>query len=348
MSLANQLGFQAPRPLPASEQDIHPGEIYGLANDSRFGETFFSEPLTTYAVGYQDPNNIEAALEFYAPKVIVPGRLFEWKKWSNAEEFYQESDDVRAIGANFKRVEYTGIDQTGKTLNKGLMMLIDLDQVPVQMPGWENRFVAKLIRRLLRNELFRAITLLTGAATVVDKVWDSNSDPDGDIVSAGIISADSQGFQFNRVAFGHSAWAQRFLAMRTGANASRFLTSNLTPLQLAPLLGVDEVYVSKERFQVTKNTKSQMLGKGILMFTAMQGQDVEDPSNIKRFVSPPPQVFTGTDGATTSRPSGALDLNVYMRQISAKVVEISVEHYSNIVLTSSLGIVNYRVTDATS
>jgi hypothetical protein len=346
VAIANRLGF-APTPVAGDDDSrCQLGQIYGLANDSRFIETNFSEPLTTFAVGYQDPNNIEDALEFFAPKVIVPGRLFEWKKWSNAEEFYQEVDDQRAIGADFKRVEYTGIDQTAKTINKGLMMLIDLDQVPLQMPGWENRFVAKLVRRLLRNELYRAIAILVGATTPTTKKWDVNTDPDSDIVQAGVTSADSQGFQFNRVGYGHSAWAQRFLSLRGNANAAKFATAGMTPEQLAPVLGVDECYVVKERYQSTKSTKSQVVGAQVAMFTARPGQDVEDPSNIKRFVSPPPNVFTDAGGAEITRPQGALDLNVYMRQVSAKIVQISVEHYSNIILTSNLGIVVYNISSS--
>ena len=342
-ALANAMGLEPVQRASDDNGNLRPGQIYGLANDSRFLETNFSEPLTTFAVGYKDPNDLEGALEFFAPKVLAPGRLFEWKKWSNAEEFYQEVDDVRAIGADFKRVEYTGIDQTGKTLNKGLMMLVDLDQVPQNVPGWENRYVAKLIRRLLRNELYRAVAILSAAATNQARAWTVNDDPDAEIVAAGVTSADSQGFQFNRVGYGHSAWAQRFIALRGNANAAKFSTAAMTPAELAMVLGVDQVYVSKERYQNTRTTKAELLGALVLMFFAEAGQDVEDPSNIKRFVSPPPNAFTDAGGAEIQRPTGALDLNVYMRQVGPKVVEIAVEHYSNIILTSNLGIVKYTV-----
>jgi hypothetical protein len=342
-ALANSLGYQPSAAAPSMASEALPGQIYALGNDdSRFTEAMFSEPLTTYAVGYKDPNDIEGALEFFSPKVIVPGRLFEWKKWDNAEEFYQETDDIRAIGADFKRIEYTGIDVTGKTLNKGLMMIVDLDQVPLQMPGWENRFVAKIIRRLLRNELYRSIAILAAAATNTAKNWNASSDPDSDVVQEAVTAADLQGFQFNRVGYGHTSWAQRFLALRGNANAAKFATSGLTPAQLAPVLGVDACYVSRERYASTKALKSQVVGNLVLMFTAQAGQDIEDPSNVKRFVSPPPNVFSAD--TSQSRPTGGLDLNVYMRQISAKKVEISVEHYSNVILTSSLGIRKFTTT----
>ena len=334
VSLANA----DPIPLDLGNSNI-PGQIYRLANDSRFSETYFSEPLTTYGVGYKDPNDLVGALEFFSPTTQVPGRLFEFKKWSNPEEFYSEVDDVRAIGADFKRVEFTGQDQTAKTQNKGLTMRVDLDNV-VQVPGWENRYVAKLIRRLLRNELRRSIGILSAAAVNTAKTWNpttnANADPDQDVLAEESLAADDQGFAFNRVGYGHSSWVLRSQALRSGANAAKFATAGMTAEQLAGWLAVDDVYVSKERYQSSSTAKTQLVGNTVLMFTAMPGQDIEDPSNIKRFVSPPPNLQVG--GKPYERPAGGLDINVYLQQISSKLVDISVEHYSLISLTSSLGI----------
>ncbi len=134
-----------------------------FANDARFLETYFSEPLTNYAVGWRDPNNIEASLQFIAPAVPV-GRRFEWKKANNAEEFLSEVvDDQRAIGSDFKRVEFTASDVTDKTLNKGLTYIADLDNV--SGPNWQNDKVAKLLRRIFRNEFRRGITAISASAT---------------------------------------------------------------------------------------------------------------------------------------------------------------------------------------
>jgi hypothetical protein len=329
-------------PVYNAAQGAIPGQIYELGNDSRFSEAMFSEPLTTFATGFKDPNDIEATLEFFAPKVLVPGRLFEWKKWANSEEFYSESDDVRAIGGDFKRVEYTGSDQTGKTFNKGLMMEIDLDQV-VQQPGWENRYVAKLIRRLLRNELRRALTLVSAAATNTGKTWDVNADPDQDVISELVTAADASGIPINRIGYGHTAWSKRSLALRGNANASKFTTAGFNKEQLAGLLNVDEVLVSRERYQTAAATKSQIVGNLVLMFCAAAGQDIEDPSNIKRFVSPPPNLGVDADNKVMARPAGGLDLNVYLQQVSPKIVRIFVEHYSNLIMTSTLGIRQFTV-----
>ena len=325
---------------------IIPGDIYSLANDSRFMEANFSEPLTTFATGWRDPNNIEATLEFFSPKTPVPGRFFEWKQANNAEEFLTETDDVRAIGADFKRVEYTAADVTAKTLNKGLTMRVDLDNVNTTIVGWENRYVAKLLRRLYRNELLRSLTLLQAGAvgtagTYTAKTWDVNADPDADVVNEMVTAATAVGFAFNRVGYGHSAWATRFTSLRGNANAGKWSSAALTPDQLALMLGVDEVYVSKERYQSAAAAKTEAVGSTVLMFFAQAGLDVEDPSNIKRFVSPAPNVLTG--GAQFKRPSGGLDVNVYVQQVSAKLVDITVEHYSLAVLTSSLGIRQFHV-----
>ena len=77
-----------------------PGQLY-LANEARFNSAFFSEPLTAYATGWKDPNNLEALLDFVAPPVQV-GRRFEFKRADNAEAFYSDTDDLRAPGGEFK------------------------------------------------------------------------------------------------------------------------------------------------------------------------------------------------------------------------------------------------------
>ena len=326
--------------------DIKPGQVYALANDSRFTEANFSEPLTNYAVGFKDPNDIGAALEFFAPKNPVPSRLFEFKKWPNAEEFYSETDDVRSIGADFKRVEYTGQDATAKTLNKGLMMRIDLDNVQVNLAGWENRYVAKLMRRLLRNELRRATALLSAAAVNTAKTWNigttQTADPDNDVVNLAVTAASQVGFQFNRVGYGHTAWALRFGQLRGNANAARFSSASFTPQQLADMFNVDQVYVSKERYQSSPTAKSEIVGNLVYLFFAESGLDIEDPSNIKRFVSPPPNVLAKPE-ITPERPMGGLDVNVYLHQLSPKLVDIYIEHYSALVMTSTLGVNTFTV-----
>src|SRR6185503_15087673 len=144
--------FLESEPIANENGQLVPGQVY-LANDSRFLSAFFSEPLTTYATGWRDPNNIEATLDFVAPPVQV-GRRFEYKAQLNAEAFLSETNDIRAIGSDFKQVEYKGTDETGKTYNKGLTMRVDLDVVGA-VPNWRELFTNRLLQRLLRSELRR-------------------------------------------------------------------------------------------------------------------------------------------------------------------------------------------------
>jgi hypothetical protein len=319
-------------------QDIGSGYEAGqvlFANDSRFLETYFSEPLTTYAVGWRDPNDIESTLQFLAPSVPV-GRRFEWKAAVNAEEFLSEVvDDQRGIGADFKRVEYTGKDVTDKTHNKGLTYIADLDNVNVNDPNWQNAKVGKLLRRLFRNELRRGFTAIGAASTNHAVTWSSGTtaNPDNDVLTDLITATTASGIRPNRIVYGDTAWQNRHIAYENVLNTATAFANiaALSPDQLAARLMVDKVYVSRERYQSAAATKSEVLGSVVYAFFAEDGVDTEDPSNTKRFVS------------TFSKEEGGGLVRVYVQQISAKLVAITVEHYSKIVVTSSLGMRKWTV-----
>jgi hypothetical protein len=296
-----------------------------LANDTRLTESTFQEGLTAFAVGYKDPSDIQSMLEFVAPEVPVGSRRFEWKKATNAEEFYSEADDIRAIGADFKRVQFTGTDVTDKTHNKGLTIRVDLDQV-AETPNWREVNTGRLLRRIFRNDFRRAITLLLASATNTAKTWDTTAlkDPDGDIMTALEAGADLLGFGLNRILFGQTAWRKRALSHRAQTVAGGIASANrMTPSEVAELLGVDEIRVSKERYSTSSTARTQVVAGYVIMFYAESGLGTEDPSNIKRFVSP---------------VEGGGKVRVYEQQVSAKLVDITVEHYSNIVATSTTGL----------
>ncbi len=305
--------------LRRDDGNLAPGEIV-LANEARFTEQYYSEPLTTFGVGYRDPADVEAELEFVAPRVPT-ARRFEFKKATNAEEFYSESDDIRAIGSDFKRVDYTGTSVNEKTHNKGLTMRVDLDQVADQ-PNWREVNTGRLVRRIWRNDLRRAVTVLAAAANNTAKTWDTTAlkDPDQDVLSDLVSAADVSGIRPNRILFGETAWMKRLLSLRAQNLAGQSTSSTLTPAQLAAWLGVDEIRVSKARYASSATAKTKVVANLVLMFFAESGQSPDEASNIKRFVS-------AVEGGGT--------LRVYEQQVSAKLVDITVEHYSNIVITSS-------------
>lgn len=301
---------------------LRPGQV-ALANDTRFGESYFNQPLTTYSVGWRDPNDIQATLDFLAPPVEV-NRWFTYAEWLNAEQFLSDSDDVRSIGSEFKRAEYKSIKTTAKTENKGLTYRADLDEL-VQKPGWEEAIVSRLMTRLLRNELRRAVALASAAATNTAKTWDTTAgkDPDQDVLTDLIASQNSSGIYPTRVLYGHTAWSKRILSHRSQTLAGGMASAGLSPDQVAGFLGVNHVLVSKERYQSATASKSEIVSNLVLEFIGQDGVSVEDPSSLKRFISP------CVDGSR---------FRVYTQQMSAKLYDITVEHYCLTKVTSTTGL----------
>lgn len=326
MAQLNSLAFAA---YDAPDNGVFRHDKIVEANASLFTESYFSEPLTGYAVGFRDPNNIDDTLEFYAPGVRVP-RKFEYREFTNAEEFYSDGldEDERPIGADFKSVRYTQDKEVAKTVNRGLKICVDLDEV-ADHDGWREHYTGKLLRRLKRNSLRRAVALLSAAATNTAKTWDTTAgkDPDQDVASDLVTATTSSGVMPNRVGYGDTSWSKRQLAHRAQDTAGGSASAGMTAEQVAAFLNVDKVHVSRERYS-TGGSKSEIVSNLVLMFMASAGQDPEDASNIKRFWSP-------CEGGTQYR--------VYERQLSAKLYEIVVEQYELTKITSTLGIRKFTV-----
>ena len=294
------------------------------ANDDLLVEAHFSEPLTAYATGWRDPSDLQGALDFVAPSVPV-SRRFEFAQAANAEEFFSEVDDVRAIGADFKRVDYTSSKALGITLNKGLTLRVDRDQT-LNNPQWQQQAVSRLMRRLLRNEYRRAITILATALTATPKTWSgaAGEDPDQDVISDLITGADSSGVRANRVLYSDTSWNKRGQSYRLQTSREGTLAlATMTPEQVAAALGVEQVRVDRARYQATATLKNQIVGSQVIEFYAEDGLTQDDPSHIKRFVS-------NTDAGQP--------FAVYVQPYGAKLWDVTVEHYSNIIVTSTLGL----------
>lgn len=319
-----------------------------FCNDSLFLESYYSEALTNFSTGWRDANNIEDTLQFIAPAVPV-GRRFEWKAATNAEEFLSELvDDQRAIGADFKVVKYSGTDVTDKTLNRGLSIIVDLDNVGSGIgggvtPAWQTNATAKLTRRLYRNSLRRAFAALSAAAVSVPLSWPVIADnpgvlppnPDMDVKADLVTQTNVTGVRNNRIIYGDTAALHRDACYGARNNPAGYAgyMGNGIEASLASALMVDRVKISKERYQSSGTAKSEMLGANIYSFYAQDGVDTEDPSNIKRFISR----FDGEQGGGLFR--------VYVQQISSKLVKVSVEFYEKIVVTYASGIRKLAITN---
>lgn len=303
--------------IPQDNGTLTQGIVHA-ASESRFSATHFSEALTAFSSGYQDPENLGELLEFIAPSVPV-GRRFEFKRANNAEAFLSETDDVRAIGGSFKRVEYSGQSVNEKTLNKGLTIRIDHDEIVSD--DWQERYVQLLIQRLYRNELRRAIAVLDGASIESARSWNDQSNPDADLRKILVDATNLSGIRPNRLLIGEGAWDARVTAYEAKEAPIFLRSADITPEDLAQKLLVDEAKIIRARYQ-NNNSKSQIVGNSIYAYFAQSAVTKDEPSNLKRFITP-------VDGGSPFR--------VYIED-NTKFTSISVEHYSNIVVTSDLGI----------
>lgn len=322
LALAN-IGARYDAPIGLDNgSSLEPGRIY-LANEARFTARRYSEGLTNYGVAWRDPNGIQDTLDFLFPPVQAPKR-FEWKKLDNAQAFYSETDDVRAIGADFKRVEYTGTSVNDKTLNKGLTVRCEYDEWD-EIPGWKELHVALLKERLLRNELRRAYTASAAAATNTAKTWDTTAgkDPDQDVLTDLIAATDSSGVRPNAALYGEVAWNKRGLSHRAQVTAGGFASAQMTPDMVAQILGLSQgAKISRERYATSPTAKSKVVADVVLEFyrDAMPSRD--DMSNQKRFWTP-------------CRGGGMLAVYVHEED---KWADITVEHYSKAVICHTLGL----------
>lgn len=295
-------------------------------------ESYFSEPLTQYAVDFTDLAQLDAELEFFAPSVQVNNR-FEYSQHDSAEAFLSDGDDdERPSKSDFKEIEETEGKVNGATVNRGLQITLDMDKIHGRA-DWEEHYTKKLLARIKRNQLRRAVALLSTGAVNTAKTWDTSAgkDPDMDVINELITGADITGIKPCRVGYGDTAWAKRFLSLRSQNNPGGYSSSVLTPDAIASLLGVDSVLKSTARYTASASTKAQVLGNLVLMFNATSGVDTADASNIKRFFS-----------MGASEEGGGM-YQVYSARISAKRHVIAVGHYELMRLTSTLGIRKFTV-----
>lgn len=305
-------------------------DVVTAANESRFDSANFSQALTQYAVGWRPQENLLDMMEYLAPTVPV-SRRFEFKKAINGEYYLSEQDDIRAIGGSFKRVEHSGESVNEKTLNKGLTIRVDKDEA--QGEGWQERKVAMLLHRIYLNELRRVVIAMGTAATNENidwKIGDKNKDPDGSVTDMLLAAVDEAGIQPDRIAYGATAWQYRSKYYRTIDTQLSAALYGMSPEQMAGTLGVASARVIEARYQETVKaaTKSKVLGAKVYGFFAQSGIGKDDPSNLKRFVSP-----TAQGGQRA----------VYIED-HPKFVDITVEHYSNVVVTSAVGLRSLTVT----
>jgi hypothetical protein len=305
---------------------LAPGEIY-VANDDRFVQAFYQEPVTEYAVSGWDMQDTAAELRAVCGEIPV-ARRFEYATWTNEEQFQIRAagDDSRALLGDFTRVEYTSTKVNAKTLNRGLTIRLDRDEVSLT-PNWEQAYTNRLVAQIQRNALYRAYALLGTSAVNTNRTWTPSSsvDPDGDIRSSIFQGQLKSGLRPNTVVWGRTAWDKRFLAYRQDSNAARADWSRYDPEAVRAVLGVKSVAVSESMYQSSATAKTELVGSLVLSFYSQPNPSREDPSNIKRFVS-------------NTRSGGRLSVYITPESVDPKFVQITVEYNDLIAVPYTGGI----------
>lgn len=294
-----------------------------LANEERFVAAYYSEPLTQYATGWSDAENLEALIEMIAPRVPV-GRRFEYKAALNAEAFLSDgaNDDLRAIGSNFKQVEYKGTSVNAKTDNRGLVYRLDLDEEGAGILT-EELIVARLLQRCRRNQYRRAVTALLAACTLnTAKTWSSGAaTPTEDVGDAMLRALLDSGLLPNRLLVDFQAWRYRQKGLAPQLTAGAIADYRNTVQEWGQLVGADRTMLSKAVYQSSSTAKSLIANARVIVFCGQENPTRDDPTNVKRFVT----------------PTGDGDFRVYRQPVGAKFVDISVEYYDSIAGTATVG-----------
>ena len=300
--------------------------MVALPNAASFSDSFFTDTLTSYAQGWRDPTNLEGMVNFMFPGVQV-GRRFEFRKFGKDDDFITETDDTRATGADFKRVKYDGEITNSKTTNKGLTMIVDMDEVK-DIPNWQELFTGRLLRRCKRNDLYTAVTALQAGATLTAKTWNASADPDSELITLVNTSGDSIGFNPSRVLFLGNTWTKRLTATRLSDKSGAFASSALTtPDQVAQYVGAEKGMYVSARIK-SGSGKAKIGANNVIVFFAEDGAGPDDASNCKRFWTP---------------CEGGGEYRVYVQELSPKLTAITVERYNIFTVCSTTGVIGHTI-----
>ena len=302
------------------------------ANEAQFNQNYYSSELTQFANTSQGNEDIEKALNFAAP-IVFTARRFEYKKIANDDTFFSESDDIRTVGSSFKHIDFNGETAQAKTFNKGLTIRVDADDIAGG--DWEARYVYALKNRLCCNEYRRTIKAFVETIKAAQRkakkqlfepnAWSDEAQPDADIRKAVLTARSEYGFSPNRLLFSEDAWFLRQDCYASQDNAGARIAAELPREALAEKLLVENVQLIK---QVHLGLQGRELeGNEIFAFYAQNGLLKDEPSAVKRFVTP------FEDGHL---------FHVYVEP-HTKYTDITVEHYSNIVVTSGTNILQIKV-----
>ncbi len=267
---------------------LEPGQVC-LANDSLFSQATFSQEVTTYGIGYTDPNRnkLMELLGFIAPTRNGP-RNATITVYDEDEPFasVDPAKVKRELLADFPEVKQrTSSKVTRKLANRGLTLVLDNDQLK-DKPNWQTMHAAWLMDLLARASIIECVALFRAMSPSSPVVWDALANPDMDVKSTNQqVLATATGFKANRALIGEDVTLLRQLAYEArndpGGVAGALAQ---TDEQLATRMGLDRVRSNAERYN-NGGSKDTFLGNSLFLFTAQDQESPEDSSNIVRHVS---------------------------------------------------------------
>lgn len=260
-----------------------------LANDSLFSQATFSQEVTTFGIGYTDPNRnkLMELLGFMAPSRNGPRNAIVTVY--DEDEPFEAVDPAkvkRAMLADFPEVKQRTSTKTTRALaNRGLTLVLDNDQLKEKL-NWETMHAAWLMDLLARASIIEAVALFRAMSPSSAVIWDALANPDLDVKSTNIsVLAPTSGFKANRALMGEEVTLLRQLAYEArndpGGVAGALAQ---TDEQIATRMGLDRVRSNAERYN-NGGSKDTFLGNSLFLFTAQDRESPEDSSNIVRHVS---------------------------------------------------------------
>lgn len=312
--------------------DLGHGQVC-LANDSLFSQATFSQEVTTFGIGYTDPNRnkLMELLNFIAPTRNGPRNAIVTVY--DEDEPFEAVDPAkvkRELLADFPEVKQrTSTKTTRKLANRGLTLVLDNDQLK-DKPNWQAMHAAWLMDLLARASIIEAVALFRAMSPSSAVVWDSLANPDMDVKSTNIsVLAPVTGFKANRALIGEEATLLRQLAYESRNDAGGYAgAAMLTDEQIATRMGLDRVRTNAERYN-NSGSKDAFIANSLFLFTAQDQESPEDSSNIVRHVSNAD--FGGGNYAT------------YIEQRLKKTL-ITVENYELLAVQHTTGAAELTVT----
>ena len=179
-------------------------------------------------------------------------------------------------------------------------------------PEWEMNCVKRIKIGLVRKDAKRMTSLLYNGLTATTAKLDwwggASQDPDSDLLGMVKLAAQTGGLYPNWMLMDRQAWATRIISLRTTGGSLAAQSSLMSPAELGDWLGVKLYVVDKSDFSI----------ENLVLVGYSGSQGLDDLGSIRRFVTP---------------AKGGAEYRAYKRQVSAKVWEIVVEHYSDLVVT---------------